>query len=166
MPVAIVQVVNNTSRTVNYQNTRTGYKISVPPRPTQWNPNWLPSSSFSNDTTPFRGTGRVEVWLSEPGDNTKKGPTVEISDHNWQFSMVGPVSYSQPQTRVESWHGNLSNGGQYILRLDEAYDGRTRCAFTFLRYRNWLKFESGYITSQSLGEAAVVAGLILMAIFW
>ncbi|KDR68276.1 hypothetical protein GALMADRAFT_215940 [Galerina marginata CBS 339.88] len=145
MPVAIVRVVNNTSRTVNYQNTRTGYNVTVPPRPRHWDGNRFPSSNFSNDTTPFRGTGRVEVWLSDTSDATKKGPTVEISDHNWRFSFIGP----------------------YILRLDEAFDGRTtRCAFTVLRHRNWLKFEPGFITSQSLGAAGIVAAQNFMAIFW
>lgn len=158
MPVGIVQVMNNTSRTVHYHNLESGHKIDIKPKTYQYENNgWIPSSNFYDDTIPFSSSSRIEVKL----DN---GPIVDISDHDWKFRMVGPVDGTGE--RAEAEYGSLKNGGQYILRLDEVDDGRVkRCAFSFLEYEDKYKVTAGYVAAQLIQHAAPVVALILMAIF-
>lgn len=158
MPVGIVQVMNNTSRTVHYHNLQTGHKIDIIPKTDQYeNNDWIPSSNFHDDTVPYTSTSHIEVKLDD-------GPVVDISDHNWKFHMVGPVDGTSE--REEAEYGSLTNGGKYILRLDEVDDGRVkRCAFSFLQYEGKYKVTAGYIAAQLIQHAAPVVALVLMAIF-
>src|SRR6188768_1105089 len=158
MPVGIVQVMNNTSRTLHYENLESGHKIDIDPRTYQYDHNgWIPSSRFHDDTVPFRGSNHINVWLNN-------GPKVEISDNSWKFCLVGPVSYANE--RAESSYGSLVNGGQYILRLDEINDGwTTNCGFTFLKYEDKYKVTGKYVASQVIQHAVPIIAIVLMAIF-
>ena len=158
MPVGIVQVMNNTSRTLHYNNLESGRKIDIPPKSQQHESNgWIPSSNFYDDRVPWRSSNHINVWL----DN---GPMVEISDDNWQFSIVGPVPHTGE--RAEARYGSLSNGGKYILRLDNVDHGAANhCSFTFLAYDDKYRVGAGYIASQVIQHAVPVVALVLMAIF-
>ena len=159
MVVSIVEIANNTSRTVNYHNLESGYEVAIPPKTQQYeNNDWVPSSDFKDDWVPYKDSSHIEVWL----DN---GPTVEISDDDYQFYMVGPTPGTSE--RSESWHAFDHDVGRFILRLDEVQNdnGETDCGFTFLKYEDDDYVDAGYITSQLLQAAAVVVPIVLMAIF-
>ncbi|KIJ59622.1 hypothetical protein HYDPIDRAFT_170696 [Hydnomerulius pinastri MD-312] len=158
MPVGIVQVMNNTSRTLHYHNLESGHNININPKTQQYeNDGWIPSSNFHDDRVPFRSSNHIKVWL----DN---GPAVEISDDNWKFCIVGPVNYSS-ETAVYRC-GSLDHGGKYILRLDGVDDGKTKnCGLTFLKYEDKYQVTAGHIASQLIQHAAPLVALVLMAIF-
>ncbi|KAM6503847.1 hypothetical protein JOM56_000790 [Amanita muscaria] len=159
MTVSIVQVMNNTSRTLHYRNLKTGQQIDINPKTQQFeNDGWIPSSDFHDDEVPSRSSiWHINVWLNN-------GPTVEITDEKWQFRIVGPVAYTNE--RAEDWYGTLTSGGQYILRVDEIDDGRSKnCGLSFLKYEDKYRVTAGYIASQLIQHAAPITGMILMAIF-
>ncbi|KIL58325.1 hypothetical protein M378DRAFT_333223 [Amanita muscaria Koide BX008] len=159
MTVSIVQVMNNTSRTLHYHNLKNGKKIDIGPKTQQFENNaWIPSSNFYDDEVPSYSSGHsINVWL-------ENGPTLEITDDKWRFRIVGPVAYTNE--RAEDWYGTLTSGGQYILRVDEVDDGRSKnCGLSFLTYEDKYRVTAGYIASQLIQHAAPITGMVLMAIF-
>lgn len=162
MTVSIVQVMNNTSRTLNYNNLVTGYKFDIAPKTQQYeNDGWIPSSNFHDDTVPAydysEPTSHIELKL----DN---GPRVDISEDDSRFRIVGPVDGTSE--RAEDWYGSLESGGQYILRVDEVNDGQAkRAGLSFLKYEDKYKVSAGYIVSQVIQHAGPLVALVLMAIF-
>lgn len=158
MTVYIVQVVNNTSRTVHYRNLETGHKVDIEPKTDQYeNNDWIPSSNYHDDAVPHWKSSHIEVKLDD-------GPVVDLSDNNGKFRMVGPVEGTSE--RAASEYGSQSRSGQYILKLDEVHDGLVKsCGFTFLEYEDKFKVTAGHVASQLIQQAAPVIAMVLMAIF-
>jgi len=160
MPVSIVQVINYANGTLHYHNLKSGYKFDVAENTLGPEASGLiPSSNFYNDPVPLRqGTDddRIKVWLDD-------GPRVDISDYDFQFYVSGPVRYAEGN--LADLYGDLEDGGKYILRLDEIYDGGTRtCGFTFLKYEEKLRVTTGYIGMWDIQHATSIAALISMTI--
>jgi hypothetical protein len=160
MPIGIVQVMNNTSRTLHYHNLESCHTIHINPK-TQQNGNdgsWIPSSNFYDDTVPFSSSNHIRIWFDKPD------AVVKISDDNWRFRLVGPVPY--PSESVEDWYGSMSNGDKFILRMDEVQSGKTmNCGLTILKYEDKYKVTGGSIASQLIQHAVPVVALVLFAIF-
>ncbi|TDL20799.1 hypothetical protein BD410DRAFT_899300 [Rickenella mellea] len=158
MVVYIVQVMNNTSRTLHYHNLESDKKIDIQPKTVRYENNgWIPCSKYYKDAVPYKATNHINVRLNN-------GPTAEISDDRWKFGIVGPVSYTN--TREEYRVGDLKSGGQYMMRVDEIHDGReTNVGFTFYEYEDKYKVTATYITLQLIQQLGPVVALVLMAIF-
>ncbi|KDR77655.1 hypothetical protein GALMADRAFT_209935 [Galerina marginata CBS 339.88] len=161
MPVGIVEVINNTTGVLHYQNEESGY--TFPPI----NPlshfsggvdAWLPKSTFHDDRVPFRSSGKfINVWIND-------GPKMQISDNDWHFSVIGPFEHSVD--RVESRVGvdGLCNGCQYILKVDQA--GAKQAYFDFIKYER-SKFQTtdaGQVISNTLLETTPTIGQALLDI--
>jgi len=160
MVIAIVQVMNNTSKTLHYYNHETQRSLEVKQKTQQYEKRgWIPSSSFHHDQVPYRCSGfHIDIWLGDAG------PRAEIQDDDWKFRIAGPVSYSRK--KIVDRYGSLISDGHYILRVDEVRDGRVRnAAFTFLEYRHEFKSVDGHVASRTIQQAAVVVGLVLLTIF-
>jgi len=162
MVVYIVQVMNNMSRTLHYHNLESGKEISLKPKTQKYENNgWIPSSKYSEDAIPFRHSNHINVL---PKNGYKSGPIVEISDDDWKFRIVGPVSYTNERAEVR--YGDLGRNDKYILRLDEVHDGKiTNVGLTFHKYEDKYKVTADYIATQLIQQLAPVVALVLMAIF-
>jgi len=164
MPVGIVQVMNNTSQTLNYENLESGHLITVPAKTQQYenDEGWIPSSNFYDDGVPFYGSSHIRIWLGDQGaDNS---PKAQISDDNWKFHIIGPAPFTSEQ--FEGTYGSLSNGGQYIMRVDEQKDALSlNVALSFLKYEAQYKVTVGWAVLQTIQNAAPIVAVVLMALF-
>ncbi|KAJ4480215.1 hypothetical protein J3R30DRAFT_3470360 [Lentinula aciculospora] len=62
MPIGIIQVMNNTSRTLHYRNLESGHTITIKPKTEQYeNHGWIPTSIFHDDTVPYYGSNKIEL---------------------------------------------------------------------------------------------------------
>jgi len=133
MPVGVVQVINDTSRTLNYHNTETGKKISVPPKVTKLQEDGLiPSSDYYDDTVPFQSSGHIKISL----DNA---PGVEISDKDWRLSFRNAVN-EDPKVSLSL---NFDNGDKFMLYVGEVWKERP-VLFVF-KFEDKCKADGGHI---------------------
>lgn len=131
MPVRIVQVTNNTNHTLHYHNNETGHNILISPKTED---GMIPTSDYHDDTVPFSDKNNIIVKLDD-------GLAVEISDHNGELRVVGPINGTGE--REDTKFDTLEDGGQYVLRVDEGGEEKT-CYFSLLEYGDEDEYTAGF----------------------
>ncbi|KDR77659.1 hypothetical protein GALMADRAFT_138730 [Galerina marginata CBS 339.88] len=158
MPVGIVEVINNTTGLLHYQNLKSGYTFTLPPlsHAQADSDAWLPKSTFHDDTVPYKSSGKyINVWINN-------GPKVEISDDNWMFSLVVPTDNLD---KAEKKVASLSNGGQYILKVDQAAWKQGSVDFIKYEYSKFQATDAGFVISQTLLQSSPTIGQALLDLF-
>jgi len=156
MPVSIVQVMNNTTRTLHYYNRESGHGFDLDPKPEYYiNDGLIPCSNYYDDQVPSQKSGQIAVKMGD-------GPNAQISDDNLQFCIAG-FFICGGSWYAEDRFGPLDNGGKYILRLDEfASPGCGSFSLTFLLYEDQFRVTRRYIDCQSIQHAVPAVTAILM----
>jgi hypothetical protein len=157
MPVGIVQVMNNTNKTLHYKNNESGHTINLDPKSHDCCNNCtIPCSDFYDDTVPYKSSNHIDAWLDD-------GIKVEISDDDWKFYVCGPAAYSKESEGNR--YGSLANGGKYILRVDKVDDGKSQNAgITIYKYDAAYKSCDGCVGATLISDAEVCVGTLLMHI--
>ncbi|KDR77668.1 hypothetical protein GALMADRAFT_209946 [Galerina marginata CBS 339.88] len=158
MPVGIVEVVNNTNGVLHYQNTESGYSFTVNPKThiASDSDGWIPKSVFHDDTVPYDSSGKfINIWIGD-------GPKLQITDSDWQFLVRGPSDFvgHMGTTRI----GSLSNGGQYIVKVDP--DLGTDAQLSFIKYEK-SKFQTtdaGQVISNTYLTLGEMIGKVILAL--
>lgn len=173
MPVGIVQVLNNTSHTLRYHNLESRWRFDLPPTPSDqpegpMRSKYIVSSAFHDDTVPFHNSNHISIWFD---DTTDSRHTIEISDDNWRFRVAGIIAGQGTKIDALPYGSSLTNGGQYMLKVDE-YEARRgapkQCYLRFLKYEDWCKLEGpgpGRLTLDRVTGAREVAMTESMDVF-
>lgn len=159
MVVYIVQIMNNTSRALYYNNNESASVGMIGPKDQQMGRNaGIPSSNHRLDPVPYRTSGnRIKLQFS--GSDSQ----LLLQDDDWEFRIEGPVPYSG--TNARGWYGKLEDGAKYILRVDEVVDGMVKCAgLTFLKYEDKYRVSDSRIDSRKIQHATVCVALVLFSL--
>lgn len=166
MTVYFALILNNTSKSLDYWNSDTGYRVTVKPKTDQYenDDGWIPASNYHADRVPEQSSGKfIKIWYN--GDDSDHRSTY-ITDDNWMFSFRGNFSEHGSGDRETKRHGSLKSTASYVLRVDEVdYEGHKRAGYTVYEYEDRHGATPGYITVKLIQEAAIIVGLVLMAIF-
>src|SRR4051812_24149117 len=102
MPVGIVQVMNNTSYMLYYNNLESGYTFHIPPKTQQYeNDRLIPSSKFYDDTLPWYNSNRPDKHIEIKINDV----IAKISEKHAKFNIITPVDDLQ-----EGQYGSMYNG--------------------------------------------------------
>ncbi|KAF3059508.1 hypothetical protein GL218_04974 [Daldinia childiae] len=158
MTIKIVQVVNNTSETLRYENLESKYSVEIKPKNPNWeNNDWIPCSAYREDTVPTERSGKfIRITVG------KRAP-FKLSDDRWRFSFV---DYPDSDTRegVQRWFGSFDGGEKLVLRVDGLRNlDKTQVATTI--YKADESLGVGYVTAAVLSNLATAVSLVLMAVF-
>ncbi|KAE8390150.1 hypothetical protein ETB97_009053 [Aspergillus alliaceus] len=156
MPVGIMQVVNNTDLKVTYHNFESGYHVEVNPKVAPWGggEEVLPSSKVKDDTVP---------WFD--AHNPKKHIQIQVGKAQYKLSERDGhfhLRYWDHDLELVRNLGELTNGGQYILRfdLDRSPDARKELVITIHDYPYGDRNYKGVVTANLLQHlTAIVAGV-------
>jgi len=174
MPTRIVRVVNNTCITLQYHNTESDHKTVLK---SSWARSHrehntdgpLPTSDFHDDTVPWH----PQLYRDRNTDKFIKisfgQAEIYIMVLRNRFCFVGPVYSTVPAgTYTDGIYGDyLPKDGQYVLRVDEAVEGKTNVArLTILKYdEEKYTVTNGCIESSALESMDIVAGPVTMLMF-
>lgn len=159
MPVGIMQVLNNTSSNIHYNNKESGHNFDLGAKTEQYENNgWIPSSGTKDDTLPWYDSGRDDKHIE-----IKVGTALlKLSERDSQFYYI----YSVDHGSAEKYLGSLTNGGQYVVRFDGVKEpsGNQELSVSIYYYQDKLKTGSGYVFASLLQNVSANVASILMSI--
>lgn len=160
MPVGIMQVLNNTTSTISYNNRESEYTFTLGAKAQQYeNDGYIPSSDTKDDTLPWYDANRDDKCIEIQVGTA----LLKLSERDAQFY----VSYWVDQGGDASMSlGSLTNGGRYVVRFDgvKQPNGRHELSVTIYNYQDKLATGAGYIVASLLYHISANVAAILMAI--